>query len=220
MNLDLSEFVGTLCIGGGVILVSVIFLRVYCVTELSTVLDRIDGRVLGNPFLLAIAAFTLGMIAEDVSNNYVDTDGHFFQRKLNFPQESDLRYGVFLGGDPKSWQAAEGKVRPGPVKWGRLAQNYARLNLIDTDNPQFGKYVHPADRQRVEASSATCPAGAKDDPRFGARVQSAILQGRQIAFPECENGTRNVRDDLEGLTNGIYYHAKNVSYREANYFQS
>jgi hypothetical protein len=189
MNLDLSEFVGTLCLGGGILLAGIILLRVYCQIELSQIMERIDGRLLGNTFLITVTAFTLGMIAEDVSDNYVDTDGHFFQRTLDFPQEANLRFRVLFGKDPLCSKEELGDAGP-EFKPGPLSQQYARLDLMQAQDPKFGALVEAAVERRIPVST---------------------LRGQK----EVEDVCRQAR----GLTNSLYYQAKNIVYGEANYFR-
>lgn len=140
MNLDLSEFVGTLCLGGGIVLGFAILMRTFVGIELASVIERLDGKLLGNSFILTMAAFALGMVAEDMSDHYVDTDGQFFQRNLGFVTESEIRTGVLLGRTSKIVESQRSAVTT-EAEWENLAKAYARLGLFSVQDQEFGTEV-------------------------------------------------------------------------------
>lgn len=143
MNLDLSEFVGTLCIGGGIILGLAILIRAFVGVELVSIVERLDGKLLGNTFVLTMAAFALGMVAEDASDHYVDTDGQFLQKTLGFATESEIRTGVLLGrsGEIIS-RASDASAKE--AEWQNLARAYANLGLFSAQDPEFGTKIEQA----------------------------------------------------------------------------
>lgn len=183
MNLDLSEFVGTLCLGGGIVFGLAILVRTFVGIELASIIERLDGKLLGNSFVITMAAFALGMVAEDMSDHYVDTDGQLIQIGLGFATESDIRTGVLLGRTNEIIQGPRDAATT-RAEWQNLAKAYAGLGLFSVQ-----------------------------DSKFGSEVEKKILGNFKL------NRSNNIRRDLSGLVNSVYYQAKNTVYREDNYFK-
>lgn len=170
MNFNIIELGGTLVVGAYLILGFLLISHIFFETQ---ILERIQKFTqfedIGLRALLVTIFFATGMLAEDLSNKFVDIDTPLQEINV-LPSEQNLRYEALFGSTDST-------------KLNKLGETIVLSGLLSMHDRANGEKIRKS-------------------------VENAIpFEHYQID-----------KDDLKSSSSSLYYQAKNITYKEKNYY--